>query len=184
MKTRSLVLIGVLVIALAAMAMPVMAATTASATITGNPTATTEITLSANSLPLTLTPGSTASDNSITMTSTSNNANGFTVSVKDAMDNGKESSHAGHMMAFNAGSYTEATYLAANMTAATSSGADATDAGTITLKGPNAQTIQSTTAPKQVLNKAITFSQAVAYTDARLTTGSYQIVVQFDIAAN
>jgi hypothetical protein len=183
MKTKLLVLI-VLITALAAMVVPVMAAGSQQSTITGNPTAVTSITLDKSTISLSLDP--TASqpiiDATTHMTAESNNPTGYTVKVVDAMDNSK-AANAGHMREFSGASY-GSNFLAANMTVDSASGADATDTQA-TLSGPgSSKTLQATSAPKQVSNKVITFSQNVAYSDPRLSAGNYQIVVEFDISTN
>ena len=77
------------------------------------------------------------------------------------------------------------------MTALSIKGTDSTlgltahDVGTVTLTGlPNSKSIQTTTSAGQVATSGLTFSQFVAYSDPVLTTGTYQIVVEFDIVTN
>jgi len=179
MKKIVLVLVGVLVIASALIAVPVSASNTGTTALTGNPASYVSITTSEASIPLTLTPGSTATDGTLGLTVSCNDP--FTITVAD---NSLRSSELGYM-----GNYTSS-YVAfpLNTTLASPIGltgttVTTTTADTVTSPISTAQTLYTGTAP--VYNQALTpntFSQQVAYTDPVLPAGStYRIDFIFTI---
>ena len=94
MKTKSLILIAVLIIAFAAMAAPVMAADASDVTVvSGNPTASVALTVSSATAAITLTPGTTVPYTALELTATSNGP--ATIKVYDTMTGSKAT--AGYM---------------------------------------------------------------------------------------
>lgn len=127
-----------------------------------------------NDLSIPLDPATSPNTVGGTLVVTSDSENGWTVFVADAMTGGK--THDGHMQEYSGGTY-GTRFLAANMTV---SG----NAETVTLTGmPNSKVLQETSS-RLSTSIPITFSQVVDYSDPRLTTGNYRIVVEFDISEN
>jgi hypothetical protein len=85
MKTKALILLGILIIAFASVVAPVIAASTT--TITGNPTSVIAVSVTGGTVNLPLNPQSTQpiTDSSQTLT-VSANAIGWTVAVEDKLD--------------------------------------------------------------------------------------------------
>jgi hypothetical protein len=177
MKTKMLLIIGVLIIAFAAVVAPVMAAT--NTTITGNPAKTISVTVNGGPISLVLNAGSTASDSTTESLTVASNSPGWTVSVKDALDGSKPS--AGQMVDYSGGSYGTLA-LASHMSVGSASQTGFTGT-TVVLSGTD-QAIETGaggyTAANTFTNTALTFSQPVAITDSVLPGSDvYRIIVTF-----
>jgi len=106
----------------------------------------------------------------------------WTVSVKDALENGKMPSSAGRLLEYNTvtGWVNTGSVIAGNMTVVGESSAGVT--GTTATLGSIDQTIE--TGSKQVTGKqmAITLRQPITYTDPYLTNGNtYRVVITFTV---
>ena len=182
MKTKVLILIGILIIAFATVVAPVMAANTGTATITGNPPKTLSLTVNGGISNWNLDPTTSPKVDSTSVNLTvSSNSPGWLVSVKDALDGSKPAGSAGKMVDYNVGSYGTLA-LGSNLTVGSASVAGFTGS-TVTLHGSD-QAIETgaidATAAGTFTNTALTFTQPVAITDAVLGSGHvYRIIVTF-----
>jgi hypothetical protein len=143
------------------------------------------ISISGNISSMVLAPGSINQNTSVHLNVTSDNAT-WTVSVRDASDNSKPLSYAGHMVEWdaNTSSYVaNPAVLGANMTV---TGANVTGSigSSARLSSVN-QIIETGTAAVTSLDVPITFRQEVTYTDPHLAVPNhvYRIVVTFTGAA-
>jgi len=194
MKTKVLVLIGILIIAFAAVTVPVSAGTTGTTYLAGNIAKYVSITVSPSSLTLTLDPTSSPATNNLLDIKLSQNTPA-TVTVAD--NTGRPAAAQGFMgnytTTYAQGSTALNTTLASSIALTASSTCVPGAAGTIT---PVAITPPITSTPANmfttlgVLNSADCptniFSQAVAYTDPVLPspTNAYRIDFVFTITAN
>jgi hypothetical protein len=173
MKTKVLVLIGVLIIAFAFMTVPVMAA---DASITGNPTAVIAVTVpvASQDIVLTLEPGQATTylpaDPSITVSS---NWVGWTVTATD-----NSTAIKGHMSQYHSGGYEFSKYLQNAMSIATADISGKTTGSTSDLSG-SSNTIATGLAAVDGQSVPFTIAQTVQYTDPVLTVGVYKILVVF-----
>jgi hypothetical protein len=187
MKTKTLILVGVLIIALAAMAAPVMAATDAPTAVYGTIQKTVSITASNTEQTIVLTPGSTTQATGVTLNANENCA-GYIQAVDDYAANTKDEATAGYMT-----NYTGSAYSAVPVGALTKLSAKIALAGTTT--GVFTQAAQATdlATAKQVYTFTttgteaalpLTFSQAVHATNDVTLPGSnsYRIPIKFSIA--
>lgn len=182
MKTKSLIIVGILIIAFAAMVAPVMAVSTGSATVAGNTVDTIDITVTGDLTGFSLTPPTATSTDALTL-AVSANTDGWHVDVKDPMT-GKVAGSAGKMQeaVSIAGAYEAAGEVmdAALQLSAPTSGAG-TSAGTITLGADDAHLLSGSAATSSY-SQLLTLTQTVSYTtDPVLTTENhvYKIVVAF-----
>ena len=185
MKTRALIIGFLFVIIVALMTAPVSADTTGTTALTGNPTAYVVITVNPNTIPLTLTPGASATDNTLDIHLTSNKA--CTVSVADST--GRAGGDQGYMGNFTA-SY-EASPLNTKLASpiqlvGTASPPAGVTVSALTPPISTAQTLFTGIAGLNNVNcNTNTFTQPVAYTDPVLPSGSsYKIDLTFTIAAS
>lgn len=190
MKTKTLVLIGILIIAFAAMVAPVLAAADTTA-LTGNPASYVTISLNEASIPLTLSPQTVATDNSLTATVSANTA--FTISVSDSSGLVSE----GYMSPYTKevagppvvpGSYVVAGVPLTNTLqlwgdAAPGNGVTSTGSniGPIPIAGQTLYTGANSVTSKELANH---FSQEVEFADAILpSTETYRIDLTYTITA-
>jgi hypothetical protein len=180
MKIKLLVVISFMVVMSAAMVAPVMAAETGNTTITGNPTAYVALTINSATVAMTLIPPGVNSDTSNHLDAAANCPSA--IKAKDAMTNGKPS--AGFMVNVTTA---DGTYLTDTLGAAMGISGTAIGVFTTTPISPLTAVDQtlytgSGAGPSQEL--ALSFNQAVAYSDKILPTGySYRIPVTFTITA-
>jgi len=180
-KTKVLVLVGILIIAFAAVVAPVMAADTGTATLTGNPPKTLSLTVNGgitdwNLDPTVVQPITDATSVNLTVSS---NSPGWVVSVKDAQDGSKPTP--GRMVDYNAGSYGTLA-LGSNLTVggASGTGYDGTEK-TLSVSDQAIVTGASdATAAGTFSNTVLTFKQYVVISDSVLISGhAYRIIVTF-----
>ena len=178
MKAKLWVIIGVLIIASIAMVAPVAAVNTGTTIIAGNPPATVDIALSGDIANMPLTPGTTNTDPSVTLTVSANVP--FYVKVRDDMSSAKPAGSAGKMVDYETGPTTYGTAklgAAMGLTGTTLDTTSKTDLAALTAVD---QTLETGSAAVSSQGLGLTFSQVVAYTDARLGAGHvYRIVVLF-----
>lgn len=139
-----------------------------------------DITATGNISNWTFTPGLTnINATSVHLTVTSD-AFVWTVSAKDASDDSKPPSYAGHMVEWNGAAYVTPVPKVFG-TAMTVSGTNVAQAtGTSAVLSGSDQVIESDTEAVSSLAIPLTFSQPVAYTDPHLTGNHlYRIVVTF-----
>lgn len=191
MKTKTLVLIGVLIIALAAMAMPVMADDTADISLTGNPTATVTVDTSGTLDAWELTPHATnpSTSGAVSLTISSNCP--FTIKVYDALTDDKPAATVGYMseVTIATGDYvTESQKTLTNKLAIytdNTNGITGSDVTSIPVAG-SAATLWAYSGTGGFASQSLpmTFSQLVPFTDARLdgTTKTYRIPLVFSMA--
>jgi hypothetical protein len=182
-KTKLLILIGILIIACAAIIAPVMAAVP-TATIYGNPVAIMNVTvpIASQSIALALSPGNTTTytptNPSFTVTS---NYETWSVSATDSTPG--KSAKLGQMVAYNgtASTYDFTKYLGTAMTLSTSTTSGITGKTDLLSTGTTIATGDgSTSAVSAALSVPFGITQTVSYTDPVLPSGSnYQIVVTF-----
>jgi hypothetical protein len=180
MKTRSLILVGVLIIALVAMAAPAMAVNTAS--IEGNPTATVALDVTGTNAAWSLAVGANSkTDLDIVVSSNYH----FTVKAKDAMTAPKD--NVGKMVEFDGTNYIAGSNHLTNpllidvTTTNGITGSDVTDS--LDAAGKTIFSFPAGTGAYQDQKLEITFTQQVVYADPRLSGGStYHIPITFDIA--
>ena len=180
MKTKSLVLIGVLIIALAAMAMPVMAESTLNddTAVYGTLAKTVTITAASDTKEITLTPGS---ETSITTTlDVSENCAG-TLKAVDTLAATDKTGSPGYMADYLTGTYT-ATHLNSRIKVSGTTADPFTAAAEATdLSG--AKDIYTFTTGGANAALGITFKQTTALTDTVLDGGhTYRIPITFTIA--
>ncbi|MGA2122303.1 MAG: hypothetical protein ABSG49_09720 [Methanoregula sp.] len=187
MKTKVLILVGILVIAFAAVVAPVMAATTGSATITGNPPMKMDLTLHGSITGWSLDPTASqplTNSASVTMDVKSNDRS-WDVSAKDALDNDgvpAAKTNAGFMLEYDpAGTGTWKTIALGNAlhVGATTSGH--LTGAEVTLSGSD-QTIANGDGAAggagTFMGQPLTIKQTVAYSDPVLTGSEvYRIIV-------
>jgi hypothetical protein len=143
------------------------------------------ISISSNISSMVLAPGSINQNTLVHLNVTSDNAT-WTVSVKDASDNSKPSSYAGHMVEWDANTsayVANPAVLGANMTV---TGANVTGSiGSSARLSSADQIIETGSAAVTSLDVPLTFSQEVTYTDPHLTVSNhvYRIVITFTGAA-
>jgi len=177
MKTKALVLIGILIIAFAAMVAPVMAATTA--TITGNPDKTITVTVTGGITNWALAQGLNTDSTNVKLTVESNSP-GWVVAAKDALDGSKPS--AGKMVDYSTDTETYNTLaLGSEVVIGGATSATHYAGSEITLSGSD-QTIvtgdSASTAAGTFTDTAVTVKQTVAITDSVLPTNHvYRIIV-------
>ncbi len=186
MKTRLLVIVGILIIAFAAMIAPVMAAS--SATITGNPEKAIAIDVQGTIADWVLTPGATETDATSVTLAVSSNSPGWVVSVKDALDvDGVPAAkpNAGFMVDYlTTGGGTWGTTKLGTALTVNSANAPAHVTGASHVLTGADQAIETgiseTGGTGVFAAHAITLSQPVAYTDTILGTNHvYRIIVTF-----
>jgi hypothetical protein len=180
MKTRLLVIVGIMIIAFAAMVAPVMAGLTDTTAVYGNPTAYVSVTVSGPAALMTLAATGANSDTSMHLDAITNCP--ATITAVDAMSNGKGS--AGYMVnVTTAGNTYSADKLGAKMQI---SGADAgvftaTTADDLATTPHLLYTASGATATQEL---ALSFDQTTSYSDPRLPSGySYRIPVTFTIGS-
>jgi hypothetical protein len=182
MKIKLLVVISLMVVMSAAMVAPVMADETGNTTITGNPTAYVALTINSATVAMTLIPPGVNSDTSNHLDAAANCPSA--IKAKDALTDSKPSSSAGFMVnATTGGIYN----LTETEKLGTAMGISGTTVGVFTTSTITALTAVDQTlytgsgaGPSQEL--ALSFNQAVAYSDKILPTGySYRIPVTFII---
>lgn len=185
MKTKALVLIGILIIAFAAMVAPVMAAESGTTTITGNPAKTMAVTVTGGISNWVLDPTTSPKVDSSSVTlSVSSNSPGWVVSVKDGMEGSKTAGSEGKMAEYITGTSSYSTLvLGTAMEVISASHAGFTGQDVATLSGTD-QAIESGasdyTAANTFSNTALTFKQPVAITDSVLPSGHvYRIMITF-----
>jgi hypothetical protein len=185
MKTKSLVLIGILIIAFAAIVIPVMAADTT--TITGNPDSVISISVTGGTVDLSsgLSPQLPPAEDSTQTLTVSANGIGWTVAVSDALDNSKPAGSKGFMVEAlsSAGAYV--TPSPKNLTAVMNvTGGSMTGATGATVKLDGGGVIETGTAAVDGTTGSITFQQIANYVDQVLTgTETYRTVVTFTATA-
>jgi hypothetical protein len=187
MKTKVLILVGILIIAFAAVVAPAMAAGTGIATITGNPAKTISLTVNGGTIGLNLDPTAPQpiTDSTTATLDVSSNSPGWTVSVKDALDGSKPS--AGKMVNYTTASSTYGTLAlgsALNVGSASYVSAPNGFVGTSHDLTGSDQAIETgasdTTAANSFTATALTFKQTVVITDPVLPSGQvYRIIVTF-----
>ena len=185
MKTRALIIGFLLVIIVALMTAPVLALTTGSTALTGNPSAYVAITVSPDTIPLTLDPGSSATNNSLQINLTSNKA--CTVSVADnTFRAGGDLGYMGNFTTFyNASPLNTKLAAPIELVGDTIPPAGVT-VSALTFPISTAQTLFTGIAGLNNVNcNTNTFTQPVAYADLVLPAGSsYKIDLTFTIAAS
>jgi len=186
MKTKSLVLIGVLIIALAAMAAPVMAGTTDTQSATVSATLSGSIALSVNTAAVSLGDIKTVGDHTgAESVSVTTNYNGWYVSVRDNGD-GQTSGNArttnlGHMSELTSGSAWGTKYLINPLhvqSAGITTPVTVTTDGDITVDGASDQHFIHSSANNggsEIAGIPITITQTTDADDSALTAGSYFI---------
>jgi hypothetical protein len=193
MKTKSLILAGVLIIAFAAMVTPVMADLSDTTVITGNPASTTALSITEATLSLGTAGVLAVGDNpgTLTMVVSNNAADGYTVSVQDSMDDSK-SGFAGQMLEYDTGTthYITASpkSIAAAMVVTVPDDATFYTHNSKTLAATaGSALITSASENHMVTDKSITTTatQTVVLSDPHLTDASriYRIVPLFTITA-
>jgi hypothetical protein len=174
MKTKVLILLGILIIAFAAMVAPVMAA---DATITGNPTAVIDVSVptGSQSIGLTLEPGQAAvSDPANPEITVSSNEVGWTVTATDTTPS---TTVKGHMSKYDT-AYDFTKYLTNAMTIAHTSIPLVTTGGSSDLSS-SSNTIATGLATVDEQSVPFTITQTVLYTDPVLSSANYQMIVTF-----
>ena len=178
MKTRQLVIVGILIIAIVAMIAPVMSADTTA--VSGNPTAYVVLAVSSETISMTLTPGGTVHDTTAHLTVSSNCP--YTIAAKDAMTESKPS--AGYMVNYTGTEY-KTDKLAATMGISGTESSPVTTTAIAPLTAANQVLYTSTGGVQTAKELALSFDQAVAITDPRLPAGhSYKIPVTFTITGS
>ena len=184
MKTKSMILVGVLIIALAAMAAPVMAADSTTATVAGNAEATIDVSVEGTLTAWTLTPPSVTDSTSVDLVVKANTA-GWHVAVVDAMGDGKQVA-AGRMQeaVSAAGAYVaDAGSMDAALVISAPGGVNGAGAavGDVTLSGAAANYIVNGASATSTYDGDLTFTQAVSYTGDPVLADNhvYKIVVTF-----
>lgn len=179
MKTKTLVLIGVLIVALAAMAMPVMAGTTA--TITGNIAGSMDVNVDTVSVALgdiSASGDHASSGETIDITT---NYIGWAVTAEDNMDDAKTAGSEGKLTQYTTATTTYGSNVLTNaLKVAGETTGDATAAAQFSLSGTG-QTVYSGTVAGTFSNVPVTFTQTtVTATDKPLASGqTYRIIVTF-----
>lgn len=186
MKTKLLVIVGLLVIAFAATVAPVMGATSATTLISGNPNASLSIATSGNitNMPLSVGPNADADVNLIISANIP-----FSIGARDLMDSLKPAGSEGKMseVVLATGNYVtnspKILGTAMDIDVSTTASIIAAD---ITLTASD-QPIYTYTGSSGFSGQALplNFKQTVLFTDPRLTTAdhAYRIPVQFTIQA-
>jgi hypothetical protein len=186
MKTKILVIVGILIIALAAMVAPVMALDSGSATIDGNPARIIAVTVTGDITGWNLaTIGENTAPSTAKLT-VSSNSPGWLVKVSDAMT-GKPAGTVGKMVnATSVGAYipTPLTYLNQALVLSSTSPTGITGATDVTLVGGAGAVIETgasdATGAGTFTDTPITMKQTIGYTDVVLpSTNIYKIVVTF-----
>ena len=183
MKTRVLILIGILIIAFAATIAPVTAADTGTAIITGNPPAKMDITMHGGITDWDLDPDPAAqplTDSTNVTMDVRTNTKSWDIRVMDALDDGKTS--AGFMEEWDGAAYGTQTLTNALIVAATTNAYYTADPD-VTLTGVNQRIGVSDGAAHAAgnhLGLPLTFKQTVDIADPVLAgTDVYRIVVTF-----
>jgi hypothetical protein len=188
MKTKIMVLVGILIIAFAAVVAPVMAATTGSATITGNPPMKMDLTIAGTITGWILDPTASqplTDSTHVTMTVSSNDRS-WVVSAHDALDTTKPAGTVGKMAEWTGSAYltgASAAFLGSAMQVGATTVNPGFTGATVTLTGAG-QAIATGDGSKSAAGvfttKPITIKQDVTYADPVLTGGDvYQIIVTF-----
>ena len=180
MKINLLVVISLIVVLSAAMVAPVVAADTGTSTITGNPGAVIDIVITGSISNWALAVGDNTDADSVNLTVSSNYI-GWTVAVKDAMDDSKISGTEGSMANWSSSAYVDdpsATKLAALHVTGPSVPAKTTGAE-VALTDSD-QLIETGLDVVDAQSMDITIDQTVEYTDPRLPGSNvYRIIVTF-----
>jgi hypothetical protein len=178
MKTKLLIIAGLLVIAFAAMIAPVMAGSTA--TITGNVAKTITVNVNGTITDWPLTSGITNTNSTSVTLDVSSNSPGWVVSIKDALDGGKPS--AGHLVDYTGSTYgTVALGSALGISSASVTGLTGGSVAALSGSDSTIETGASDyTGAGTFTATPLTFSQLVAITDPVLESGhTYRIIVTF-----
>ena len=140
-----------------------------------------DITVTGNALNWALIPGTTNENTTAIHLNVSTASTTWSVTVTDALDNGKSSSSAGRMLEYNPTSSSwvnGGSMLAANLTVIGGSVSDVT--GSTATLGPTGKLIESGSAAADKKQMNITLQQPVAITDRRLTNGNvYRAILVF-----
>jgi hypothetical protein len=145
------------------------------------PVAALDITVTGNIQDWAFNPGST-NDNSTLKLNVTTESSSWNVNVKDALDNGKNSSSAGRLLEYNSinGWINTGSVISNNMTVI---GGTITDVqGHTAILGPTDKVIETGSALAADNQMAITLRQPITMIDRRLTNGdTYRVVITFTV---
>jgi hypothetical protein len=177
MKKNLLVVISLMVIMSVAMVAPVMAGLTGTSEITGNPGAAIDITVTGSISNWALAVGSNTNSTAVDLVVSSNKV-GWTVTVKDALDDGKNGGTAGKMANWSGSTYASDSLAAAlDVTGASVPLKTTGAAKTLSVSD---QVIETGLAAVSSQSMDITLGQDVVYTDQTLPGSNvYRIIVTF-----
>ena len=182
MKTKLLLILGVLVIVVVAMVGPVTAANTGSTTITGNPGATIAIVVTGSITDWPLVLNSNVDSTNVTLDVLSNKP-GWTVKVSDELDGGKLPASVGKMANWTTVTWGDSGYLATALNVGAASVTSHATGASVNLNG-GGQTIEtgnSDASGAGTFNGIhITNTQQILSSDPVLTAPNvYRIIVTF-----